>query len=210
MLGAMSKRIARIASLAAPALVVAALAGGCSHRSPAPPAEATRAPVAERLELPGARVPIYVYPETIVTYPAGDRGAYVLELDAGVAADVRARLTSRAADDVLGDAGVVMRLADDERAALTATAGVRSVRPLQPSERHPPGVDPRTAADSAMLAVRIDLFADASADEVDALVAWIAAQGGDTTWRAATALTATLPPESIVLAARLSPVRWVE
>ena len=65
-------------------------------------------------------------------------------------------------------------------------------------------------AGGAAIDVRIDLFADASADEAAAVAAWIGWRGGTVGWRGPTALTATLPADQIGPASRLSPIRWVE
>lgn len=181
-------------------LIATTLVGlaGCPRGAP----ERPEAPAGERVQLPGVAIALYAYPETIAAYVEADRGAYVVRIADGVDG-ARAALEAQAGDDVLGDDGLVLRLTSAERAAVAARPGVVEVRPLQPAER-------RAARAPEPSTLRIDLFADASADETAAVAAWIASVGGSVTWRGATALVAALPPAQIAAAARLSPVRWVE
>lgn len=197
----------------APFVALVALAG-CPRGAPvrdgrhatAPGANAEGDPAAERVALPG-QAPLYLYAATITTYPADDRGAYVVDVEAGVAGDAaRAQL----GDDVIGEAGRVVRLSAEERGRVATMAGVRGVRALQPVERAAPSLAARAAAAGDAIDVRIELFADARAAEVDAVAAWIEAAHGRVTWRGPTALTATVPSAAIVRVPRLSPVRWVE
>ncbi len=163
----------------------------------------------ERLVVPGAPVALYAYPDVIATYPADERGAYVVRLAAGPDGDrVRATLEAAHGDDLVGDDGHVARLTAAERDLLAARPEVLAVSPLAPGDRRPEDRPPASAGGAVEL--RIDLFADASADEAAAIAAWIAWKGGAVHWQGPTALTATLPVESIVAASRLSPVRWVE
>lgn len=147
---------------------------------------------------PGSRTP---------AYPADDRGAYVVHVAPGPAgARTRAALEAAHGDDVLGDDGLVARLTAAERDELATHAEVLAVTPLAPIDRRAMVGSAATGA----VEVRIDLFADARADEAAAVAAWIAWKGGTVHWQGPTALTATLPAVAIVAASRLSPVRWVE
>ena len=58
--------------------------------------------------------------------------------------------------------------------------------------------------------LRIDLFTDASPDELAAVAAWVSWRGGQVLWRGRAALRARLPHEARDEAARLSVVRWIE
>jgi hypothetical protein len=108
-----------------------------------------------------------------------------------------------AGDDTLGD-GFVVRLDDAARARVAAMASVASVAPLPAAAKH--GALPAGGS----LAVRIDLYADASASEVDAVAAWVTAHGGSVAARGGTWLDATLPAASAAGAAELAAVRWIE
>lgn len=190
--------------------LAAALGLGCPGAGPGaqPPAVAVSG---ERLDVPGAPIALYAYPEVIASYPADDRGAYVVRLAAGPAgARARAALEAAHGDDVVGDDGHVARLTAAERDLLAARPEVLAVSPLAPGDRRARVASAATPSSAARTEVRIDLFADASADEAAAVAAWIAWKGGVVHWQGPTALTAELPADAIVAASRLSPVRWVE
>ncbi len=210
----MSTRTPWRLAVALAGLTAATVLGGCPAPTGVP--SGARAPAvvarAERVETPGAPIAIYLYPETITAYPDDDRGAYVVRLGPGPEGDAaRAELEALSGGDLVGDDGHVVRLSAAAQAALVGRPGVRAVSPLQPAERRPPAASSLAAsATAASVAVRIDLFADASADEAAAVAAWITARGGVIGWRGPTALAAELPRAAIAAAARLSPVRWVE
>lgn len=180
-------------------LLIAAAA--CSGRTAGP-----RAPDPwQRVEPAGAAVALYAYPETIERYAPEDRGAYVVRVPDGP--ERRAVLEGLGAtDDITGEDGYVVRLAAAERDAVAARAGVSGVEILQPAARRSPLVD-RTAARPE---ARIDLFRDATPDEVAAVAAWIVERGGTVSWKGRIAVRAEAPREVLSEAARLSPVRWVE
>lgn len=185
-------------------IVVGIAAGAAACRSPRPappPAEPWQV-----LAVPGATASLYAYPETIEAYAPADRGAYVLRL--GGSADERRVLAAElaAGDDGFGDDGYVVRLDAAAAAALATRAGVVAVTPLQPRDRLGLVVDRATELPE----VRIELFADAGAAEVDAIAAWIAWRGGRVLWRGRTALRARVPLEARTEAAHLSVVRWIE
>lgn len=193
MLGAMRR---------AAVLMVIAVLGAC-HRGGAARPHPTEE--GEWLTVPGAERGLYAYGSSIAEYAHDDRGGYVVVVSPEAGGDAaRAEIAARAGDDVLGDDAYVMRMTARERDALRARAGVVGVVPLQPGDRSTSraGLDGRD--------VRIDLFDDASADEVAAVAAWIAWRGGAVRWRGPRSLVASLPTGAIADAARLSPVRWVE
>jgi len=193
--------------LAAPLWTLAALAAAC-HRGPTSPA--ARPDAWQRLTVPGAPVPLYAYPETIERYAPDDRGAYVVRIAPGEDAAALARSLG-ATDDILGEDGYVVRLDDGQRTTLAARPGVTAVAILQPAERRSLLLDRAPAADPATLPeARIDLFADASPDEVAAVAAWVTWRGGEVTWQGRLAVQARLPREVFHEASRLSPVRWIE
>lgn len=179
----------------------AALACGGKPRPAAPAADPW-----ERIAVPHSDASLYTYPETITRYAPDDRGAYVVRLagDAGARRALAAALG--AGDDVVGDDGYVVRLDAAAAAAVAARAGVIAVEPLQPRDRI--GVVVERTVDQAE--VRIELFADAAPDEVEAVAAWIAWRGGTVAWRGRAALRARMPLEARTDAARLSVVRWIE
>ena len=146
---------------------------------------------------------VYLYPETIERYAPGDRGGYVVHALTGADAAARAALIAAIAtdpDDVVAD-GVVMRLDEAARARIAARRDVGAIEVLQPAARR--GVP---AGDE----VRIDLFADATDAERDAVAAWLEARGATVTWRGPAALRARAADEVRAATARLGPVRWVE
>lgn len=154
----------------------------------------------------GAPVALYAYGEVIGDYAPEDRGAYVVQL-AG-APETRRAAAARlgAGDDLHGDDGYVVRLTAAEVATWRGRAEVHAVGPLQPVDRRGALVD----RGSELPEVRIELFADATADEVEALAAWITWRGGAVAWRGRTAVRAQLPQEARDEASRLSIVRWIE
>lgn len=152
-----------------------------------------------------APVALYLYPDVIERYAPDDRGAYVVHVPDGP--ERREVLEAiGAGDDITGEDGFVVRLAMAEHEALAARAGVSGVDILQPADRRSLLVDRTTELPE----VRIDLFRDASADEVTAVGAWIAARGGRVLWTGRIALRARMPREAVAEASRLSPVRWIE
>jgi len=180
-------------------LLVVASCTGKSSVAPAP------AEPWERVELPGAPVPLYLYPDPIVRYAPDDRGAYVVRVSDGP--ERREVLeTLGTGDDISGTDGFVVRLAAAERDTVATRAGVADVQILQPADRRSLLVDQTTELPET----RIDLFRDASVDEVTAVAVWIEARGGRVLWKGRYALRARVPPEALAEAARLSPVRWVE
>jgi hypothetical protein len=183
------------------AAAVAAAAGACGPAPrPKPPAEPW-----EKLEVRDAPVALYLYPEVIVRYAPDDRGAYVVRVPDG--AERRGVLESLGGgDDISGDDGYVVRLGAADQRALAARPGVAGVQILQPADRRSLLVDRTTELPE----VRIDLFRDATSDEVAAVGAWIAARGGRVLWSGRIALRARMPREAIAEASRLSPVRWIE
>lgn len=172
-----------------------------------PPAPRPRAPAEpwERLEVRDAPIPLYLYPDVIERYAPDDRGAYVVRVPDGP--ERRGVLEAiGAGDDIAGDDGYVVRLAAAERDEAAGRSGVAGVAPLQPADRRSLLVDRATELPE----VRIDLFRDASPDEVAAIGAWIVARGGRVLWSGRIALRARVPREAIAEASRLSPVRWIE
>lgn len=177
-----------------------ALAACGAHAPPAPP------PPWQRVRPTGAPIELLAYGERIDAYAPDDRGAYVVRL-AGDEAARRARAaTLGATDDVVGADGYVLRLTPAAATELAARPGVLGVAPLQPVDRRGVLVDRGTELPE----VRIELFADASADELAAVAAWVAWRGGQVLWRGRAALRARLPHEARDEAARLSAVRWIE
>ena len=106
-------------------------------------------------------------------------------------------------DDTVGD-GFVVRLDEAARARVAAMPAVAAIAPLPAAAKH--GALPA----SGTAAVRIDLFADASSAEVDAVAAWVAAHGGAVAARGPAWLDATLPADAAAAAAQLAEVRWIE
>lgn len=171
------------------------------------PAARARAPAEpwERLAVRDAPVALYLYPEVIERYAPDDRGAYVVRVPDGP--ERRGVLEAiGAGDDIAGEDGYVVRLSAAERDEVAARSGVASVQILQPADRRSLLVDRATELPE----VRIDLFRDASADEIAAVGAWIAARGGRVLWSGRIALRGRVPREAIAEASRLSPVRWIE
>jgi hypothetical protein len=138
-------------------------------------------------------------------YAPDARGAYVVRVPDGP--ERRGILEAiGAGDDIAGEDGYVVRLGASERDAVAARPGVNGVTILQPADRRSLLVDKTTELPE----LRLDLFRDASADEVAAVGAWIAARGGRVLWSGRIALRARVPREAIAEASRLSPVRWIE
>lgn len=159
----------------------------------------------ERLELRDAPATLYLYPDVIERYAPDDRGAYVVQVPDG--AERRGVLEAiGAGDDIAGDDGYVVRLGAAERDAIAARGGVAGVQILQPVDRRSLLVDKTTELPE----VRIDLFRDATAEEIASVGAWIVARGGRVLWKGRIALRARVPREAIAEASRLSPVRWIE
>lgn len=175
--------------------------GGDARRSTAPAPDPW-----QRVELPHSAVTLYAYPDPIVRYAPDDRGGYVVHLAGEAGARRALAIELRAGDDVVGDDGYVLRLTEAEATALAARAGVTAVTPLAASARLGAMID----RSSELPEVRIELFADARADEVEAMAAWVAWRGGTVSWTGRTALRARLPLEVRADAARLSVVRWIE
>ncbi|MBK9037367.1 MAG: hypothetical protein IPL61_40020 [Myxococcales bacterium] len=182
------------------ALVIGA-ACGSSPRSvvPAPDPWA-------RLTPAGAPIALWSYPEAIERYAPEDRGAYVVRVRGS--AEERAAEAARfgATDDLVGADGYVVRLDAPALAALATRPPIASVAPLQPSDRRGLLADRATELPE----VRIDLFADATTDEVAAVAAWVTWRGGQVLWQGPRALRARVPHEARDEAARLSVVRWIE
>ncbi len=152
-----------------------------------------------------APVPLYLYPDALERYAPDDRGAYIVRVPDGP--ERRGVLEAiGASDDIAGEDGYVVRLTTAERDEVAAKRGVAGVEPLQPADRRSLLVDRTTELPE----VRIDLFRDASPDEVAAVGAWIVARGGRVLWSGRIALRARMPREAIAEASRLSPVRWIE
>lgn len=148
---------------------------------------------------------LYLYPEVIERYAPDDRGAYVVRVPDGP--ERRGVLEAiGAGDDITGDDGYVVRLGAAERDAVAARAGVAGVQILQPADRRSLLVDKATEIPE----VRIDLFRDATSEEVASVGAWIVARGGRVLWTGRIALRARVPREAIAEGSRLSPVRWIE
>jgi|GEM_PF-2695344 len=160
----------------------------------------------ERVEVPHSDAALYVYPEAITRYAPHDRGAYVVRIAGDAAARRAVASELHAGDELYGDDGYVVRLEAAAATALAARAGITSVTPLQPTDRIGNVVD-RT---SELVEVRVELFADARADEVAAVAAWITWRGGAVSWQGRTALRARVPLEARTEASRLSVVRWIE
>lgn len=180
--------------------VLALLAACGSPARPRPPSDPW-----EKLEIRDAPTALYLYPEVIERYAPDDRGAYVVRVPEGP--ERRGLLeTIGAGDDITGEDGYVVRLGATERDAVAARRGVADVQILQPADRRSLLVDPTTELPE----VRIDLFRDASTDEVAAVGAWVVARGGRVLWTGRIALRARVPREAIAEASRLSPVRWIE
>jgi hypothetical protein len=159
----------------------------------------------QRLEVAGAPVALYLYPDPIERYAPGDRGAYVVRVADGP--ERRALLDELGtSDDIAGSDGHVVRLDAAARDALTARSGVTGVQILQPADRRSLLIEGTAELPEA----RIDLFRDASAGEVAAVAAWISERGGRVLWTGRAALRARLPRAVLSEASRLSPVRWVE
>jgi hypothetical protein len=170
-----------------------------------PPSTPRPAEPWQRLELPGAPVALFLYPDPIERYAPDDRGAYLVHVTEGV--ERRAALEELgSSDDIAGADGFVLRLSEAERATALTRPGITGVQILQPADRRSLLVDRTTELPEA----RIDLFRDASPDEVAAVAAWIEARGGRVLWKGRLALRARLPREALAEAARLGPVRWVE
>jgi hypothetical protein len=181
------------------ALFVALAACGGPQKPPAP------TDPWEKLEVRDAPVALYLYPDVIERYAPDDRGAYVVHVPDGP--ERRAVVEAiGASDDISGEDGYVVRLGATEREAVATRAGVSGVQILQPADRRSLLVDRTTELPE----VRIDLFRDASTDEVTAVGAWIAARGGRVLWSGRAALRARVPREAVAEASRLSPVRWIE
>ncbi|MEZ4399861.1 MAG: hypothetical protein R3B06_07570 [Kofleriaceae bacterium] len=172
----------------------------------APPPAAPVAPPWQVLTPAGAPVPLYSYPEALAAYAPGDRGAYVVRLAGDAATRQRAAAQLALGDDVAGDDAYVIRLDATTAAALAARPGVVAVAPLAPADRRGVLVDRASAAPE----VRVELFADATADEVAAVAAWITWRGGQVRWQGRAALRAQVPLEARTEASRLSVVRWIE
>ncbi len=152
-----------------------------------------------------APVALYLYPEVIERYAPEDRGAYVVRVPDGP--ERRGVLEAiGAGDDVAGEDGYVVRLGAADEPAVATRPGVADMQILQPADRRSLLVDKATELPE----VRIDLFRDASSDEVAAVGAWITARGGRVLWTGRIALRARVPREAIAEASRLSPVRWIE
>ncbi len=169
--------------------------------------KAVAAPVGwEVLQPTGTAVALYRYDEPIAAYAPEDRGAYVVRVRGEVEARHAAAVALGVGDDVVGDDGYVVRRTAAEVAALTARAEVLAVSPLQAVDRRGVLVDTATELPE----VRIELFADASADEVAAIAAWVSWRGGQVLWRGPTAVRARVPHEARTEAGQLSIVRWIE
>ncbi len=183
------------------AAVVVGLALAC-RATPAP-----RPPPPWQIVQPtGAPLALFAYGEVIADYAPEDRGAYLVQLAGAPESRRAAAARLGAGDDLHGDDGYVVRLTAAEVAAWRGRAEVRAVAPLQPVDRRGALVD----RGSELPEVRIELFADATADEVAALAAWITWRGGAVAWRGRTAVRAQLPQEARAEASRLSIVRWIE
>jgi hypothetical protein len=181
-------------------VLVLALAACSSTTHPKAPADPW-----EKLEVRDAPVALYLYPETIERYAPDDRGAYVVRVPDGP--ERRGVLEAiGAGDDISGEDGYVVRLAAADQRAIAARPGVAGVQILQPADRRSLLVDKATELPE----VRVDLFRDATGDEVAAVGAWITARGGRVLWTGRIALRARVPREAIAEASRLSPVRWIE
>lgn len=152
---------------------------------------------------------LYLYPEVIERYAPDDRGGYLVRPPAGATAEQRDALIDALApadrDDIIAD-GVVTRLDLAGRDQVAARADVGAVAILQPEDRRGQFWD----RDAAVAEVRIDLFADASDAERDAVATWLESRNGMVMWRGPAALRARLPRDVIAEVARLGPVRWVE
>ena len=165
------------------------------------------APVGWEMVRPtGTAVALYRYDEPIAAYAPEDRGAYVVRVRGEVEARQAAAIALGVGDDVVGDDGYVVRRTAAEVAALTARAEVIAVSPLQAVDRRGVLVDTATELPE----VRIELFADAAADEVAAIAAWVTWRGGQVLWRGPTAVRARVPHEARTEAGQLSIVRWIE
>ncbi|HVK73866.1 MAG TPA: hypothetical protein VM734_11130 [Kofleriaceae bacterium] len=168
----------------------------------------------QQLAVPGAPAPLIAYPDPIERYAPADRGAYVVRIAgaSGEPADDEARralvASLGAGDDILGEDGYIVRLSAAARDALATRPGVASVAILQPSDRR--SMVLLADRSDELPEVRIDLFADATADEVAAVAAWVDWRGGRVLWRGRAALRARVPREAFEEASRLSPVRWIE
>ena len=186
-------------------LLCALLSIGCPGGAARPVAPAAADPW-QRVEVPHTALVLYAYPDTITAYAPDDRGAYVVRIGGDEAARRALAAELGAADDLIGDDGYVARLGAAEATALSGRAGVVAVTPLQPRDRLGAMID-RTVE---LPEIRVDLFADARPDEVEAVAAWIVWRGGTVSWRGRTALRARVPLEARTEAARLSVVRWIE
>ncbi len=168
-----------------------------------------RPPVApdpwQQLAVRDAPIAMFLYPDPIERYAPGDRGAYVVRVP-----DLTERRAVLAAvgggDDLSGEDGFVVRLDAAARDAVAARPGVTAVAILQPADRRSLLIDRATELPET----RIDLFLDATGDEVAAVAAWITSRGGRVLWQGRIALRARLPREAVAEASRLSPVRWIE
>ena len=178
-----------------------ALAGCGAPAAPKPPP-----PPWQRVQPAGAPIGLLAYGDHIDQYAPDDRGAYVVRIEGDAAARAALAATLGATDDVVGADGYVLRLDASAATALATRAGVRGVAPLQPVDRRGVLVDRGTELPE----VRIDLFTDASPDELAAVAAWVSWRGGQVLWRGRAALRARLPHEARDEAARLSVVRWIE
>ena len=108
-----------------------------------------------------------------------------------------------ATDDVAGD-GVVVRLDDAGRARIAAMSAVAAVVPLAAAAKL------GNLPSGGRVDVRIDLYEDADAAEVDAVALWIASHGGSVTSRGVRTIDATIDRATAADAASLAAVRWIE
>lgn len=188
------------------AMCAAALVVGAGCPSGARP-KTVAAPVAwEVLRPTGTAAALYRYDEPIAAYAAEDRGAYVVHVRGDSETRHAAAIALGVGDDVVGDDGYVVRRTAAEASALATRAEVSAVAPLQAVDRRGLLVDTATELPE----VRIELFADATTDEVAALAAWVTWRGGQVLWQGPSALRARVPHEARTEAGQLSIVRWIE
>jgi hypothetical protein len=207
MMRAMSSRtVARVV------VVALTLAAGCRPPPPTKPLVVEADPW-ETVVVPGASAPLYLYPAVIARYAPRDRGAYVVrvrgtdvEARRALARLLIRRLPGREPDDVVDDDGFVVRLTAEEHDVLAQRPEVRRIDILQPTERVGRAYDRERPAPE----VRIDLFADATDGERDALARWLAMRGGEVIWSGGRGLRARLASPLITEAARIGIVRWIE